>query len=63
MCIRDRHDLTKLYRLAWGGQLTNINGTPIRFVSPYSTMAEPCGPEVGEMLPDTSYAAARSAGY
>lgn len=36
----DLHDLTELYRLAWAGQLTNINGTPIRFVRPYSSRAD-----------------------
>lgn len=32
----DKADLTKLYQYAWSGQLTNINGTPIRFVKPFS---------------------------
>lgn len=32
----DLSDLKELYRLAWSGQLTNVNGTPIRFVRPYS---------------------------
>lgn len=36
----DLNDLTELYRLAWSGQLTHINGTPIRFVRPYSAPAE-----------------------
>lgn len=36
----DLEDLTELYRLAWTGQLTHINGTPIRFVRPYSAPAE-----------------------
>jgi hypothetical protein len=34
----DRADLKKLYQLAWRGQLTNINGTPIRFVKPFHTI-------------------------
>jgi len=34
----DRADLKKLYQLAWRGQLTNINGTPIRFVRPFHTV-------------------------
>jgi hypothetical protein len=36
----DKHDLTELYQLAWTGQLTNINGTAIRFVHPYSSPAD-----------------------
>ena len=31
----DRSDLARLYQLAWSGQLTQINGTPIRFVRPF----------------------------
>ena len=37
----DLSDLTELYRLAWEGQLLHINGTPIRFVKPYSALALP----------------------
>lgn len=36
----DRDDLKRLYWAAWSGELTNINGTPIRFVHPYSTLRE-----------------------
>ncbi|MFO0798112.1 MAG: hypothetical protein U0804_11610 [Gemmataceae bacterium] len=32
----DKEDLEELYRMAWSGELTHVNGTPIRFVSPYS---------------------------
>lgn len=32
----DRSDLTELYRLVWSGDLTAINGTPIRLFSPFS---------------------------
>jgi len=35
----DKADLKALYELAWSGQLTHINGTPIRFVRPFSTLA------------------------
>jgi len=35
----DRSDLDSLYQLAWSGQLADINGTPIRFVRPFSTLA------------------------
>ncbi len=31
----DKDDLTSLYRSAWDGKLTEINGTKIRFVQPY----------------------------
>lgn len=31
----DKADLKNLYRLAWNGTLTEVNGTPIRFVKPY----------------------------
>ena len=32
----DKEDLTLLYESAWSGELTHINGTPIRLVRPYS---------------------------
>jgi hypothetical protein len=32
----DKADLNRLYQAAWSGELTNINGTPIRFVKPFS---------------------------
>ncbi|MEV6493504.1 matrixin family metalloprotease, partial [Actinoplanes sp. NPDC051633] len=35
----DKADLKALYQLAWGGGLTQINGTPIRFVRPFSALA------------------------
>jgi hypothetical protein len=31
----DKSDLRKLYRMAWSGQLRQINGTPIKFVRPF----------------------------
>ena len=31
----DKSDLKRLYQAAWSGQLTRINGTPIRLVRPY----------------------------
>lgn len=37
----DRDDLRRLYQLVWSGTLRNINGTPIRLVRPYHTLAEP----------------------
>ena len=33
----DRDDLKRLYKLAWAGELTEINGTPIRFVKAFHT--------------------------
>jgi hypothetical protein len=33
----DKADLKKLYQKAWSGELTQINGTSIRFVKPFST--------------------------
>lgn len=35
----DKNDLRRLYQLAWKGELTNVNGTPIRFVKPFHTTA------------------------
>lgn len=32
----DRSDLKRLYQKAWSGELTEINGTPIRLVKPFS---------------------------
>jgi len=31
----DRQDLRRLYQLVWSGELTEINGTPIRLVRPF----------------------------
>ena len=33
----DKKDLKRLYTLAWTNELTDINGTPIRFVKPFHT--------------------------
>lgn len=38
MTERDREDLKSLYRLAWTGEMTEINGTPIRLVRPFSDL-------------------------
>ncbi|MEO6719016.1 MAG: matrixin family metalloprotease [Ferruginibacter sp.] len=35
----DKSDLKRLYLLVWSGALTAINGTPIRLVKPYNTLA------------------------
>lgn len=35
MTSDDRTDLKELYRLAWSGELTNINKTPIRLMQPH----------------------------
>jgi hypothetical protein len=34
----DRADLKRLYQLAWSGELTAINRTPIRLVRPFSSL-------------------------
>jgi hypothetical protein len=34
----DKADLKRLYQSAWSGELTNINGTPIRFMTPFHTI-------------------------
>jgi hypothetical protein len=39
MTDADRADLKQLYQMAWSGELTEINGTPIRLVQPFSTFA------------------------
>jgi hypothetical protein len=35
----DRSDLSNLYRRAWSGDLSDINGTPVRLVKPFSSLA------------------------
>jgi hypothetical protein len=35
----DKNDLRRLYQLAWRGELTQINGTPVKFVKPFHTIA------------------------
>lgn len=37
----DKADLKKLYKMAWSGQLKEINGTRIQFVKPFHTAGEP----------------------
>ena len=39
----DKSDLKRLYQLAWSGALTEINGTPIRFVKPFHNNSTPTG--------------------
>ena len=39
LTVADKDDLQRLYQLALSGSLTNINGTPIKFVKPYHTLA------------------------
>ncbi|MEX5270607.1 matrixin family metalloprotease [Kocuria sabuli] len=58
----DLGDLRELYRLAWTGHLTEINGTPIRLVRPYSAPA-PCLVETAGALPVPAWTAARTGGY
>ena len=42
----DKEDLTLLYQAVWSGELTHINGTPIRLVKPYSSQAPVLGSTV-----------------
>jgi hypothetical protein len=37
----DKSDLKRLYQSVWSGELTEINGTPIRLVSPFHTTGAP----------------------
>ncbi len=37
----DREDLQRLYHSAWSGALTDINGTPINLVKPFSSIGLP----------------------
>jgi hypothetical protein len=37
----DRSDLKRLYQKAWIGELTKINGTPIKFVRPFHAIGDP----------------------
>ena len=49
MTKADRSDLKKLYQLAWSGELTDINSTPIQLMRPFSDFLprsvglDPCG--------------------
>ena len=36
----DKSDLKKLYRAAWNGELTKIDGAPIRLMRPFSSLAD-----------------------
>ena len=36
MTATDRADLKALYAMAWSGQMTEINGTPVKLVRPFS---------------------------
>ncbi len=37
----DKSDLKALYQSAWAGELTKINGTPIKFVKPFHESGDP----------------------
>jgi hypothetical protein len=55
----DKDDLRRLYRLAWSRELTDVNGTPIRFVKPFHTT--PAAPDrmvaIGRVVEPESLAA------
>jgi hypothetical protein len=38
LTLDDKADLRRLYQLAWSGELTHINGTPVKFVRPFHTI-------------------------
>ncbi|HUQ89412.1 MAG TPA: matrixin family metalloprotease [Vicinamibacterales bacterium] len=40
----DKSDLKRLYQKVWSGQLTHINGTPIKLVKPFHTIGSSPGP-------------------
>jgi Matrixin len=40
LTVDDKADLKRLYQLTWNGELTQINGTPIRLVKPFHTIGE-----------------------
>jgi hypothetical protein len=44
MTDADRSDLKKLYRAAWNGELTEIDGAPIRLVRPFSSLTDSVRP-------------------
>jgi hypothetical protein len=37
----DKADLKTLYQMAWAGEVTEINGTPIKFVKPFHAIGDP----------------------
>ena len=39
----DSADLKRVYQMSWSGQLTKINGTPIKLVKPFHTIGAPSG--------------------
>ena len=63
LTAEDKADLKRLYRLAWRGELTHINGTPISLVAPFhnqrpqfETAAVARVPVVAEAQPVVTYA-------
>ena len=42
----DKNDLKNLYQAVWTGELTEINGTPIRLFAPYHEAGELVLPKV-----------------
>jgi hypothetical protein len=41
LTAEDRFDLKRLYQLVWSGELTQINGTPIKLVKAFHTIGAP----------------------
>ena len=58
----DRADLKRLYALVWSGQLTKVNGTPIKLVKPFHAIGALTGHQVAggpvnpAFLPKAAYA-------
>ncbi|MGC3939520.1 reprolysin-like metallopeptidase [Roseobacter sp. EG26] len=46
MTENDKSDLKRLYELLWGNSLTEINGTPVRQVAPFSSFASNVNPNL-----------------
>lgn len=40
LTAHDRADLKKLYQMAWKGELTHVNGTPIKFVKSFHSIGD-----------------------
>jgi|GEM_PF-652423 len=40
----DKDDLARLYESVWSGEMTNVNGTPVRLMTPYHGSGTPVAP-------------------
>jgi hypothetical protein len=63
LTYEDKADLRRLYQMAWRGEITQINGTPIRLVKPFHSIGVPLEnkaalalvPEICEQQPMMAY--------